>query len=466
MQTCSRCGALSPATAGWCGQCCLVFAGEPVETAALAPVGVAPTYTSTHPSFRPVEPAIPAAPTPFAALPPPSMPPVVPPSPSLTGSPWLNAPPPPPWLNAPPPAWDDGRLLDRRAGILVAAAIGLGGIMQLIGVGLAHSTSLEPDTIIRYDIVLTLGLYAVVAALVLSQFTPSIRLRWGSGPLLSRVAIGAGAGIGFSLLLLALVSSASGHLRPDPRIVLLMSEGDPTHIVITALIACVAAPLVEETLFRGLLLESLRPRGTQVALLVSSGAFAVWHFMPTSLVYYAALGAALGGLYIKRGLACSLAAHVGFNGVLTVAAIMVVLGPSHVVTVGNVNVTAPSGWSAEPVYQQFGSPDGVLLVGPADAQLAIVQDPTGTAATPDEIAQRLRSGVVSLPNVTLDTASVDIVDVPAGQVVEAAMTVGHRQGTLAMLTANGTSYEFVFLSAGSAKAQQDFSKMMTSVKVT
>jgi membrane protease YdiL (CAAX protease family) len=358
-------------------------------------------------------------------------------------------------------------LLDRKAAVLVAVAIALGGILQLIAVALAHSRSIEPDTLIRYDIVLTLGMYAVVAAMIVSQITPSIRLRWGDGPLAVRVAVGAGAGIGFSLLLLAVVSAAAGHLQTDPRIVLLMSEGDPAHIVVMAFLGCVVAPLVEETLFRGLLLESLRPRGKAVAIGVSAGAFAVWHFMPSSLVYYAALGAALGGLYVKRGLACSIAAHVGFNAVLTIAAITIVLGPSHVIQIGDFAMTAPSGWSVDTSPAAGLSGADVVLVGPSDAELEVVPGPPVSAISADTIAERLSSGALPpQPGVAFDTSTVRVVPVPAGEIVEVSMTAEGRQGTLALLTADCKSYELVFLSAGSVKAENDFSRMLTSLRVT
>lgn len=361
----------------------------------------------------------------------------------------------------------NGRLLDRKAAVLVVLAIGLGGLLQLVALGLAHKTSIEPDTLIRYDLVLTLGLYAVVAAMIVSQITPSIRLRWGDGPLALRIGIGAGAGVGFSLVLLALISAASGHLQTDPRIVLLMSEGDPTHIVVTAFLGCVAAPLVEETLFRGLLLESLRPRGKAVAVLVSAGAFAVWHFMPTSLIYYAALGAALGGLYIKRGLACSIAAHVGFNAVLTLAAISIVLGPSHPIQIGEFGMTAPSGWSVDtlPVVALSGA--DVVLIGPSDAELEVVPGPATNAASAETIAERLAGGQLPLqPRLVFDTSSVRMVKVPVGEVVEVSMTVDGRRGTLALLVAGGESDELVFLSAGSVKAENDFNHMLASLHKT
>jgi membrane protease YdiL (CAAX protease family) len=350
---------------------------------------------------------------------------------------------------------------------LVAAAIGLGLVMQLVAVAIAHISSIEPEALIRYDIVLTLGMYVVVAVMIISQITPSVRLRWGDGPVVARIGIGAAVGVGISLVLLALVSAAAGHLQTDPRIVLLMSEGDPTHIVVTVLLTCIAAPLVEETLFRGLLLESLLPRGKATAILVSSGAFAVWHFMPAALVYYAALGAALGGLYVKRGLACSIAAHVGFNTVLTVAAISVVLGPSHVIAVGGLTMTEPSGWSVANSKVATYPGAAQLLIGPDDAQFVIVPIPAVGPVDPSAIEERMRSGdLPPIPGLVLDPDSVREVPSPAGQVVEVSLTVEGRQGTLGFLAAQGQDYELVFLSAGSAKAEADFSQMVASLRAS
>jgi membrane protease YdiL (CAAX protease family) len=347
----------------------------------------------------------------------------------------------------------------------VAAAIGLGLVMQLVALAIAHVSSIEPEALIRYDIVLTLGMYAVVAVMIVSQITPSVRLRWGDGPLVVRIGVGAAVGVGISVVLLALVSAAAGHLQSDPRIVLLMSEGDPTHIIVTVFITCLAAPFVEETLFRGLLLESLLPRGKATAIVVSSGAFAVWHFMPAALVYYAALGAALGGLYIKRGLACSIAAHVGFNTVLTVAAISIVLGPSHVIALGDLTMTEPSGWSVVNSATTTYPGAAQVLIGPDDAQLIVVPVPAVSKVDPSVIEQRVRSGdLPPIPGLVLDTSSVREVSTSAGQVVEVSLTVQGRQGTLGFLAVDGQAYELVFLSAGSAKAESDFSEMVASLR--
>ena len=50
-----------------------------------------------------------------------------------------------------------------------------------------------------------------------------------------------------------------------------------------------------------------------IAIVISGLAFSVWHLTPSALRYYALLGAALGFLYSRRGLICSMAAHFGFK---------------------------------------------------------------------------------------------------------------------------------------------------------
>jgi membrane protease YdiL (CAAX protease family) len=439
VRTCGQCGATSPDEAAWCGQCYLPFARVPEP--AYAGAAPDPGHRSGHELAPPLWPPAVAGSTVAATS-------IPLPMPADLG------------------AGGDGRLLDRRAVGVVAIAIGLGGAMQLIALGLAHVSSIEPATLIRYDIVLTIGLYAVVAALLVSQITPSVRPRWGGGALAIRIGIGLGWGVAISALLLGLVSAVAGHAQTDPRLVLMMSEGDPTHIVVTIFLACVAAPLVEETLFRGLLLESLRPRGPRMAIGVSALAFAVWHFMPASLVYYAALGAALGTLYVRRGLACSIAAHVGFNGVLAVAAIFIVLGPSRVVTVGELSVRIPGGWSTETAAQAALPPGERMLTGPSGAQLEIV--PGSVASGPVSaagVAARLTDDSLSLPaGLVFDAMTVTQRTVPAGEVVEVPFTTQGVGGTVALIVVSGRSYELVFIGGGSEKAARDFTQVVDSLR--
>jgi membrane protease YdiL (CAAX protease family) len=360
----------------------------------------------------------------------------------------------------------DGRLLDKRAVRLVAIAIGLGGVMQVAGLVIGKDTHLEPSVLIGIDIVMTMAFYGVVAGLVVWQITPSVRLRWGDGSLVVRLLTGLVIGAGLSGLLLAAVSAAVGHLSPDPRFLLLMSEGDPTHIVLVVLVTCVAAPLVEETLFRGLLLEALRPRGKGLAIVASALAFAIWHFIPAALVYYGFMGAGFAAIYLKRGLATSMAAHAGFNGVLTIAAITIVLAPAHPVSLGALTFTAPGGWSTVASSTAPASGNLLDLRGPSSAEVAVVELPVATDSTADVIAQRLQAGTGQLA-ATLGgpVTNVRETTTPAGPAVEADIDLNSHHGDAVLLPTAGEVYELIFLDAGSVKATEDFSRMLGSIRV-
>ncbi len=360
----------------------------------------------------------------------------------------------------------DGRLLDRRAVRLVAIAIGLGGVMQIAGILIGKDTHLEPSVLIGIDIVMTLAFYGLIGGIVVSQITPSIRLRWGDGSLVVRLLTGLVLGAGLSGLLLFIVSSAVGHLSPDPRFLLLMSEGDPTHIALVVLITCVAAPLVEETLFRGLLLESLLPRGKGLAIVGSALAFAIWHFIPAALVYYGIMGAGFAAIYIKRGLATSMAAHVGFNGVLTIAAITIVLAPAHVVSIGALSFTAPGGWSSATTSTVVATSTPPLdLHGPSGAEVVVLPLITpGTRSPPmrSRPGSRRRTGSCRRRSVAPPPIPHEI-DLPIGKAVEVDIDVRGHHGDAVLVPESGGGFEVVFLSAGSVKATEDFGRMLDSM---
>jgi membrane protease YdiL (CAAX protease family) len=356
-----------------------------------------------------------------------------------------------------------GPMLSGRAVALVVTAIGIGAVGMCVSWLLGRDGRLEPATYIRYALVLTLGVYVVVGALIVVRLVPGVALRWHTGRPATSILLGAGIGGAMSALLLAGVSSAAGHLSPDPRIVTLMSEGDLAHIVVTIGITCLCAPLLEEVLFRGLLLESLRSKGRRAALWLSGIAFAVWHLNPAALRYYALMGLMLGGLYLRRGLVCSIAAHVAFNGVLTVAALAVVLAPARTVTVGDLSFSAPSGWGQ--VHTEPGG--GWTLTGPSDAELFLAEQPVAATPTADQMRDRLREGLATapIPGVTFDSSTLRETTVPAGVAVEMGVTYEGHGGTFAMLAVPGELVELVFMDGGSPKAQADFPRMLQSLRV-
>jgi membrane protease YdiL (CAAX protease family) len=474
--SCAHCAALTPDAAAWCGQCYQPV--SPRDQSQLPPPDPsrriqAPTEPSAWlpPQWSPVAPAVAT----YAGSDRFGLAPAIG-APMLAPSPTVLPPAPGTWVPTHPgggPAYTaedariDGRLLDRRAIRLVAIAIGLGGVMQVAGLLIGKDTQLEPSVLIGIDIVMTLAFYGVVAGMVVWQISPSIRLRWGEGSLVVRLLTGLALGAGLSGLLLAAVSAAVGHLSPDPRFLLLMSEGDPTHIAVVVLLTCVAAPLVEETLFRGLLLEALRPRGTGVAIVASALAFAIWHFIPAALVYYGFMGAGFAAIYLKRGLATSMAAHAGFNGVLTIAAITIVLAPAHPVALGALTFTAPGGWSTVASTTVPASGNLLDLRGPSGAEVAVIELPATTDSTADVLAERLQEGTGALStSLGGPVTNIRETTTPAGQAVEADIDVHSHHGDAVLLPVAGEVYELIFLNAGSVKATEDFSRMLGSIRAS
>jgi membrane protease YdiL (CAAX protease family) len=375
----------------------------------------------------------------------------------------------PPLLHAPQPdPAAEGRLLSGRALAVVAISIGLGVVMQLAALALSHDHHINQDTLIRADIVLTVTLYAVVATLVISQVTPKIRLRWGEGSPLLRVAIGLSIGVGVSGLLLWAISSSAGRLAPDPRIVLLMSTGDAAHIVVVTALTCVAAPIIEETLFRGLLLESLRHYNRQMAVFVSAMFFAVWHLTPRALIYYTLMGVLLGVIYVKRGLIASMSAHVGFNGVLTIAAIIVVLGPGHTYDVNGLRFAVPGGWTRidNGTGNEFNFAPSLLLQGPDGSAISVNVARVSEPFNADTVKQRLSADSLPLPlGSSFDPTSVREVTLPTvGAAVEANFNYQSNRGELVFFAAQNEAYVVTFVNGGSPKADTDFTKMLDTLQ--
>ena len=99
----------------------------------------------------------------------------------------------------------------------------------------------------------------------------------------------------------------------------------PFTLPLAGVLALFAAPLAEETFFRGFLFPGLRNRfGTMRAALASSLFFAVLHFNAGSIVPFTAIGMLLTWAYVMSGsLWMAIGAHFAFNAIsffVTIAA--------------------------------------------------------------------------------------------------------------------------------------------------
>lgn len=510
MILCPRCGAPSDPAYPACVHCsALLRVDDPPTPAASRQPVTPPTATATTPAFAPPASSTPPTPTvttlppaanpyataahpytapapaahPYAAAPsavnPNALPdphPYTPPTPAAnpyaqhTFSAWHvtvpvhqapNAPEPlPPTTLQPPVAgtW-----------LTVIVPIVLGGIYQLVFWTLGRH-DFAPNAMGRYVLAGTVALYAIVGLIVLGWLgSTRRRLVWyrGSSPVVGAI-LGVTLGCAGGLLGVLVQSAAAGHLSSDPSLITLASEGDTAHVLSTLLLVAVAAPLVEETLFRGIFLEWLRPKGIRIALLVSALAFAVWHYRLGEWRYYTLMGVLLGLLYWKRGLVASMSAHAAFNGTLALVAISIALTPAAPAHLGNLAYVKPQGWHAVKTKTDAGL---ALYQGPSGAVLAVNVTPTPSPVPVSILATHMNdvlAGLLArtLPGAQVDAAQAGLVSYPIGEVLQVPVRMQGSDGDIAIVDDSSDIDVILFLDAGSAKARAGFHQFMTSLQST
>ena len=138
-------------------------------------------------------------------------------------------------------------------------------------------------------------------------------------------------GISISGLVLALVCAAGFYLVLDMGLDPLLAIALPgsesqyqeavqslLHFPVPAFLkVCVIAPIVEEALMRGFLLDGLRGGyGPAAALLISAVVFALLHFNAVQTISALVCGLVLGTLYLHTGsVFCCILAHFGYNAI-------------------------------------------------------------------------------------------------------------------------------------------------------
>lgn len=357
------------------------------------------------------------------------------------------------------------------SGLPVPLAIGIAVV------GLLASASLKPlathvldphgsvDGRLRTALVLTLGFY-VVLGLALGAFCVQRRvgLVWNRAHAVDSLVLGLPVGLAGGAIAVALNSALRGHLASDPNIEDLVGGGGALRITLAITVTAVLAPLVEETLFRGVLAGSLLARGPAPAVWLSAIAFAVWHMNPTSLRYYVFMGLILAALWRRRGLVASMAAHATFNGVLTVAAIAATTAGASFTQVGPVSFVLPGGWHA--IEGHANLPGEAVYQGPAGAALVVIPR-TASSGRPPTVEQ-VRAAMVRSEGLSHTQAIVPgserIVTLGALQGVAAEVTVAGQPGHLLDLVLEQQTVELLEITAGSPAAERDWTSLLASLQ--
>jgi membrane protease YdiL (CAAX protease family) len=133
---------------------------------------------------------------------------------------------------------------------------------------------------------------------------------WGIGGYMTALPLM----IGVSLLNQQIWQGQGGS---NPLLQIVLDEGDPVSLGIFLFTAAVAAPIFEETLFRGFLLPSLtRYVPVSGAIALSSLLFAVAHLSVSEVLPLTMLGAVLGVVYTRsRNLLAPMLLHSLWNSI-------------------------------------------------------------------------------------------------------------------------------------------------------
>lgn len=79
----------------------------------------------------------------------------------------------------------------------------------------------------------------------------------------------------------------------------IQQPSSPIGVILQMVSICLVAPVVEELMFRRLLLDALRPFGDKIAILYSGLAFGLMHMDMQQILYASAMGFMLGYLMVR-----------------------------------------------------------------------------------------------------------------------------------------------------------------------
>ncbi len=227
----------------------------------------------------------------------------------------------------PPPERDTRTALPGRAAWYALAGFVVAQLLAFAG--LLLGSLLVPDVLVVRLLLSQAGLWTgLLGACVLAsrrygtgrlRADYGLTARWGDLGRGALLALGARIG---SALVVAVLLALAPRLVCDNSAVFRLAEGDRAALLVLAALAVVGAPLVEETFFRGLLLQSLRCRlGAALAVPLQGLAFALTHYTPSAGVGNVGLvlGLAVAGIALGaaaehyRRLGPSVWAHAWFN---------------------------------------------------------------------------------------------------------------------------------------------------------
>jgi membrane protease YdiL (CAAX protease family) len=323
---------------------------------------------------------------------------------------------------------------------------------------------------VAIDFWVTVCFYVLVAALAVGRarrvgFQPV----WTQGNPRRIGVVGGATGLVAAVVVLGFSWVTTGDMSGDARVNLMVSEGTLLRVAAAVLVTMVLAPLIEELLFRGLVVESLRSRGAVPAVVVGAALFSAWHLNQLALFYYFLMGALLGYLYWRWGLKASIAAHVSFNGAIVALAILAAVGPAHTVAANGVSASVPAAWHERSPDRVKGAAD-LALEGPSGSGLIVTHEEVpgaSASAPPDEVASFLNAGTpVGLEqDVSVEKSTARVVEGPGWRGVRVSVRVRDSKGEVVVIPKGDRFYQLLMDSGASARATSDLDYILRNLSL-
>lgn len=351
-----------------------------------------------------------------------------------------------------------------KAGRTVAKLILLNLVVQAVTTGFLLANDVERATAIKVSLATGLAAFALAAGWVLLRSAElGLRPQWGRQHALRGATEGFIIGGAVAIVLFGAMRLALGRPVLDPTTSLLAAQGSPAAFLLGFLLLVVAAPVVEELVFRGFLAEALRDRGKRVAIWLSAIAFSVAHLRFSQFRYYVAMGLLLGLVYWRRGLVGSITAHATFNGMLLLIAVAASHGPAVEATGAGSTVAIPATYQVSTGL----SGEELRMIGPLGAQVEFGYVDVEGLPPVEDVAADLARGMVPFPGqLVVDLSSVLVFELPAGRAVSMMATLDGENGRMVVLPQEGRLWMAILRSDGTARSFSEFEAMLRSWRLT
>jgi membrane protease YdiL (CAAX protease family) len=271
---------------------------------------------------------------------------------------------------------------------------------------------------------------------------------------------GLGAGAVAAAFGAAVAFSSNGRAALDPTAVLLIDDGRWVALLVGVLVIAVAAPVVEEYVFRGLVAQAFADHNRSAALWISAIAFAAAHLSPIRFPYYLAMGLLLGRVYLWRGLLASVTAHAVFNGAVLATAAIVLTTGSGAVHVAGLHLTLPGGW------HQTEPPEGEVLAAfrTDGAKFEISEgEPHGIVTV--ELAARALAASPSFANILVQGSSAMVRSIGAGPAAQAEITSSIETGYVLVVPDGPRMYVLTARAPLGVDFSADFEAILASTRL-